>query len=355
MASVATLATVPFQLYYLVAGLDRYLPVFAVNLVFLGAYAAVPTLNRAGRGGAARVVVVAGIAGQLFGATALVGADSGIHLFYFSLAILLFLLFPSVRPALPLAWMTVAVGLYLACEMWFPSGRAPVEVPARVLDWMFAGSAIGTVLSGGLCSLAFKSEVGRAHAELAKSNAELERLARVDALTGVANRRALDERLVEEWRRLERSGGSLSVLLCDIDRFKAFNDRYGHLAGDAQLKQVAALLTSVVRRATDLVARYGGEEFAMVLPGTDLDTAVELAEAARARVEDAGRRPAPGSQADTPTISVGVAHAVPGGLDTPGTLLERADAALYEAKRAGRNRVVAWRMPAADGRLTTTG
>jgi diguanylate cyclase (GGDEF)-like protein/PAS domain S-box-containing protein len=174
-------------------------------------------------------------------------------------------------------------------------------------------------------------------------------LALVDALTGVANRRQFDAELEREWRRGIRSGAPLSLLLLDVDGFKAFNDRYGHPAGDDCLRQVAAALADVPRRAADLVARYGGEEFAMVLPEIDPAGAESIAEAARATVEALAIPHAASAAAPVVTISAGAATRWPVRGGSAMALVAAADHALYLAKRQGRNRVqVAPAPPTAD-------
>ncbi len=168
---------------------------------------------------------------------------------------------------------------------------------------------------------------------------ELKKQADRDELTGLANRRSLLAALNEEWRRMAREKNPLSVIMCDVDRFKAYNDTYGHAAGDECLTSVAAVLDAHTRRAGDLAARYGGEEFLVVLPGTPLQAAAQIAE--RIRTEIAGLDIAHESSdiAAYLTISLGVATAVPGPGSSIDILLKAADDALYAAKEAGRNRV----------------
>lgn len=170
------------------------------------------------------------------------------------------------------------------------------------------------------------------HEELARRNTLLTRLAATDPLTGVKNRRRFAEDLEWHARLLPRQSHPLSLLMLDVDRFKTYNDTHGHLAGDEVLRGLAELLRFEVRES-DAVARYGGEEFAILLPATDLDGATELAERIRAAVE----------ARDWPltpvTASLGVAAAPPGLICEPADLIARADAALYQAKRSGRNRV----------------
>jgi diguanylate cyclase (GGDEF)-like protein len=179
----------------------------------------------------------------------------------------------------------------------------------------------------------------RNHLELARKSRMLERLALVDGLTEVANRRGLDEALDREWRRARREGASLAAIMCDIDHFKTYNDNYGHGAGDVCLRQVAQTLHLTLARPGDFVGRYGGEEFLVLLPNTDQAAARDVAEKLRRAVFEKGLPHAHSSVADRVTLSLGVAARVPAGEDAPERLLKAADQALYRAKQAGRNRV----------------
>ena len=180
----------------------------------------------------------------------------------------------------------------------------------------------------------------RKQAELAlgKLNADLSALASTDSLTGLPNRRQFDATLNKEWYRALRDATPLALLMIDIDRFKPLNDRYGHPTGDAFLARVGAVILHNVRRAGDMAARYGGEEFAVVLPGTATAGALDIAELIRSAVADADTRDlVPGGHALT--VSIGVAATVPLAGGGAATLVHSADAALYQAKRGGRNRV----------------
>lgn len=197
--------------------------------------------------------------------------------------------------------------------------------------------------------------LARLNERLEIANRELQRLTRVDPLTGIANRRRFDEALDSEWRRAQREGGALSLLLIDADRFKDLNDAFGHQFGDACLERLAGLFVGELRRAADLVARYGGEEFGILLPGNDRREAAELAERLRARVEGESIEH-PGTPSERVTVSVGAATVEPRQDLRPEDLVAAADEALYRAKRAGRNRVVvADRVPLADPREPTEG
>ncbi len=167
---------------------------------------------------------------------------------------------------------------------------------------------------------------------------ELKRLAQTDSLTGLANRRRLDEAQSEEWRRAARTGTPLSLLLIDADRFKSYNDLYGHRRGDQVLIAIASVLRAGVQRAGDLPARQGGEEFAVLLPGVAQMAAIAVAERLRVAVQALAIVHA-GSEAGVVTVSIGVACGRPASGQPVIDLFETADRALYRAKDAGRNRV----------------
>jgi two-component system chemotaxis family response regulator WspR len=177
-------------------------------------------------------------------------------------------------------------------------------------------------------------------AELERANAELQKLAALDGLTGIANRRRFDEAIRTEWQRALRNKRPLSLLMCDVDRFKLYNDGLGHQAGDLCLQKTAGVLTGCLKRPGDLAARYGGEEFALLLPDTNIDGAAQLAESCRARLEDLALDH-PGEGCTVVTLSIGVASIVPTAHNNLEQLIASADKALYAAKERGRNRVIA--------------
>jgi diguanylate cyclase (GGDEF)-like protein len=171
-------------------------------------------------------------------------------------------------------------------------------------------------------------QLGRYRVELERLNADLAQLARTDALTRLGNRLRFDEDLAELHWRCARYGWSYCLAVCDLDHFKVYNDTHGHLAGDDALRQVAATIAAATRRG-DGVYRYGGEEFVLVLPEQSLEAGLVAAERVRAAVEERGGV----------TVSIGVADFRPDAGETEDQVLARADAALYRAKDAGRNRV----------------
>ncbi|HLO93189.1 MAG TPA: GGDEF domain-containing protein, partial [Burkholderiaceae bacterium] len=172
---------------------------------------------------------------------------------------------------------------------------------------------------------------------------ELEKLSQTDALTGLPNRRCFSQRLALALRQQHRSGASLCLILVDVDHFKPYNDRYGHAAGDQALQQVARCLQQVARRPSDLPARLGGEEFALLLQDTDAQGALHQAEEfrallARADIRHEAQPSGAGAAPGRITASIGLAmFSTP---DSPDTLYQRADAALYRAKAEGRDRIV---------------
>ncbi|MBR9865642.1 MAG: diguanylate cyclase [Oceanospirillales bacterium] len=184
-----------------------------------------------------------------------------------------------------------------------------------------------------------EEKVAERTASLEQLNLELQGLADCDGLTGVANRRKGDAYLVEVWRRMRRERKPLSVIMLDVDHFKAFNDSYGHQAGDDCLIAVAAKVRETLFRPADLVARYGGEEFMIILPDTDAEGVATVGEAVRRAVQEMAIMHEHSSAGSVVTVSVGIATIVPEKIDGSELLLREADIALYRAKRMGRNQV----------------
>ena len=174
-------------------------------------------------------------------------------------------------------------------------------------------------------------------AELEESNEELQKLSSLDGLTGIANRRRLDEFLQNECLRSARDNTILSFILIDIDFFKPYNDNYGHLAGDGCLRKVATALSDIINRPADLVARYGGEEFGVILPNTDTKGASKLAEKLRKKIIALAIPHEHSEAGKNITISMGIASKVACDATSPLDLINMADGALYEAKDSGRD------------------
>jgi len=177
---------------------------------------------------------------------------------------------------------------------------------------------------------------------LAQKNRELDILAKHDGLTGLANRRYFDEVMEAEIKRAKRSGETLSVILCDIDYFKRYNDYYGHLTGDDCLRHISETIKKIFQRSSDLAARYGGEEFVIILPDTSHEGSARLAEKLRLEIISENMPHASSDIADCVTISIGVASAqVNDEIRSSKWFTKQADTALYKSKENGRNRVTA--------------
>lgn len=181
------------------------------------------------------------------------------------------------------------------------------------------------------------------HLQVVRQRRMLERLANIDGLTELANRRRFDEVYDQEWQRARQSGQPLSLALLDIDAFKQFNDRYGHPAGDRALRSVARAAGAAMHRPGELAARYGGEELLLLMPDTDAQSAHAVAETLRATIAGLAIAHEASSVAPVLTVSVGGATLDPAGTEQPFELFEAADAQLYRAKQAGRDQVW-WRV-----------
>jgi diguanylate cyclase (GGDEF)-like protein len=211
-------------------------------------------------------------------------------------------------------------------------GRGDFHVRTTQETWIAEFAPLASALDDMAKKLAEREE------ELRIANEHLEELASLDGLTGLANRRGFDRQLEQEWRRAGEINEPVALMMIDIDHFKLYNDRYGHVSGDTCLRSVGETLSLVTLENAVLVARYGGEEFALLLPGLDLPRIASLAEEARRSIEDLFI-----THAEAPcgyvTISIGVESVVPRPGQNAADLVEAADRALYAAKRRGRNRV----------------
>jgi diguanylate cyclase (GGDEF)-like protein len=213
-------------------------------------------------------------------------------------------------------------------------GRGDFRVGALQEAWIAEFEPLAVALDDMAIKLAEREE------ELRVANEHLEELASLDGLTGLANRRGFDRQLTQEWQRAAEAKEPIGLMMIDIDHFKLYNDRYGHVPGDTCLRSVGETLSLVTLDHAVLVARYGGEEFALLLPGLDVARMVSLAEEARKSIEDL-LIPHAEAPCGHVTISIGVESMVPQAGQSAADLVEAADRALYAAKRHGRNRVVA--------------
>jgi diguanylate cyclase (GGDEF)-like protein len=256
---------------------------------------------------------------------------------------LLFLLFPLlllVESLLGFAGSAVAIfgicllAVYTTTHAIGPFGAWPagLAISGDVALQLYLGFNLVALFPASVRTM----ERMRMSEELRQTNQQLKMLASIDGLTGLANRRVLDEAFEKEWKRAIRLQTPLALLMVDIDHFKQFNDLYGHHTGDLCLKAVADILKTHLHRAQDLAARFGGEEFALLLPHTSLKDACDLAEKVRSAVFALSLRH-DGSPFDCVTVSIGCSAATPAPGDSHIELLQSADSALYVAKQVGRN------------------
>jgi diguanylate cyclase (GGDEF)-like protein len=223
----------------------------------------------------------------------------------------------------------------------FIAAVAPAEDDI-LSGWRRRGAVIGGLtIVLGLSFITISWLLAYSLAERARSQAELVRLAGTDSLTGLYNRRVMDNRLDEEWRRSRRNGTYLSVLFVDVDKFKSYNDTYGHKMGDEALAAVGDCIEAVIRRPGDVPARYGGEEFVILLSDTPGGGALKVAESLRAKVQGMALEHT-GSASGVVTVSIGCATVMPQTGGSALGLINWADEALYKAKAGGRNRVEAF-------------
>lgn len=219
------------------------------------------------------------------------------------------------------------------------AAQLPLRVALYAVCLMLA--AVTYALMTGRASARLMAErLAMLNHELSATNRELHQLSRHDPLTHLLNRRAFDEAIVQAWNEAARQARPLSVLMIDIDHFKAVNDLHGHAAGDAALVGVAQAIRSQLRRASDLVARYGGEEFIVLTSGLGAAETAALAEAIRRAAAESPVLLPEGPASLPVSVSIGTCTRVPMAGERPQTLIARADQALYAAKKAGRNRVV---------------
>jgi diguanylate cyclase (GGDEF)-like protein len=235
-------------------------------------------------------------------------------------------------------WSAATVGMFAIVD--WGGWLLPIEINRSGMFVIQTSGVVGLLLCVFLLVSLLKKMEYRARSELRDANTKLERQAATDGLTGIPNRHCFDGVLAREWSRHERSELPLSVAMIDADFFKAFNDEYGHLAGDECLRAVARAIRASTRRPADFCARFGGEEFAVVLPNTNEEGAIRVAEMICMHVRNAAI-PHPRSPVSRfVTVSIGLATTVPSSDHTRQEFLHDVDMALYRAKESGRNQIV---------------
>jgi diguanylate cyclase (GGDEF)-like protein len=272
----------------------------------------------------------------------LAGAEIIFSVSGYPLSFLLYPLLLLVDSSLGFAGSAVAVAGVLLIAVYFttlpagPFGTWPADraLPRDLALQIYFGFHVIALLPASIMLM----ERRRMADELRQTNAKLTVLASLDGLTGIGNRRSFDERLAQEWSRAVRLRNPLALAMIDLDHFKQFNDLYGHLAGDRCLQTVADTLRRQVQRPEDFVARFGGEEFALLLPHTSAEAARLVVERIRHAVEALGIDHL-GNPFQRVTVSIGYSAVVPSHGDGQSSLIQLADAALYQAKSSGRNRI----------------
>jgi len=270
-------------------------------------------------------------------ATLLVFTDDKDPLIFFIFPALLLVVFRLGFPGTVLAVFVIAViSISLTVE-----GHGPLMliVDSHMLHRIVVVQVfLAVALFTAFPVAALLEERKELEVSLQKSEARYRQLANADGLTGLANRRWFDERFEEEWQRALKEGQPLALLLIDVDLFKSYNDQFGHMCGDACLRQIATVIADTLPQSLGVVSRFGGEEFAVILPNMERDGALAVAEELRGAVA-AMNLPHVGSPWGIQTISIGVAAGVPERTESALWLLNASDSALYCAKRLGRNRV----------------
>ncbi|MEJ2288122.1 MAG: GGDEF domain-containing protein [Deinococcales bacterium] len=300
---------------------------------------AMPTLAylllRRGSANAAFATACVDIALSAVLGTLFAGEASG-FLFYVMVPLVLVALHPGRASLSRWAWVGLLGTVYVGFELLWPPMAGLARWPAHTIHLLHVFNVL--VVSGAMVAMALLSAftVTRAEHALVEALQRMESLALRDGLTDLLNRRAMEEALRRETGRSRRTGRGYSVLMADVDRFKKINDRYGHAFGDEVLRAVAARLRSGLREH-DLVGRWGGEEFLMVLPETGIAGGARAAEKLRRVVE--AKPVGMDGQSVQVTVTIGVASSDEG--DAPADVVEAADAAMYDGKASGRNRVVA--------------
>lgn len=268
---------------------------------------------------------------------------------YGLICVLITVLFVDVVMRIRLPYAETATAVMSLGGLWFLVHATGLGTPEKIVGASLLAIGVAVTMTASY-SLEREERLGHLMylcsevqgEELAARNMELQQLSNVDKLTGLPNRRAFEERFERLWEEGAQAKTPLSALIFDVDRFKALNDRHGHLYGDQMLQHIAGLLLQGLKDQSNFTARFGGEEFVGLLPDTELGKALELAERIRDLIEATGKSVTDDSVGDSvlwATISCGVSTCVPAAGIYRDDLLKAADQALYDAKASGRNRV----------------
>lgn len=239
----------------------------------------------------------------------------------------------SLAVLFPHSWLMVPLWVENENQVW---GSLNLWHERNSHTWQESEIELAQIVANQLAIALNQSQL---YQKLQKANQELERIATLDSLTGIANRRYFDSILNREWQRLQREKQPLSLIFCDVDYFKKYNDTYGHQSGDRCLRQVAQALKKAIKRPGDLVARYGGEEFVIILPNTPLEGAKAIGERLRQAIQALQMTHEASPISPYITLSLGLSSLIPQPETSANTLVENADRALYEAKKQGRDRL----------------
>lgn len=335
VAVLIALGSISFYgLINIATGNSALLKVTLSYLPYYGIYGVIPWLNRWGYTNLASWLFCLSLTSVIFTVMLIAeGSYLGIHFYFLLFALVPIMFFPLSRWRAIIFLFLVNIFAYIFSEyVGINADPAMHTLPSAFVATMHAMMQFTSLLT--LLFIVWLSEKAASANET-----RLESMSNTDGLTGIWNRRFFDTFFSSEFHRAERNGQPLALAIIDVDRFKDFNDYYGHQAGDDCLRLVAQALKNSLHRSGDIMARYGGEEFVLVAPNTDINSIIQIANEICESVR-AVALPHKLSEFSLVTVSVGVASMIPKNGDLPEMLFERADTALYQAKEGGRNRVV---------------
>ena len=272
--------------------------------------------------------------------TVVMGPQAGLIHFFFACIISPMFLYSNREWKKVVFYDLLTVFLTILSIVIFELGGIQYSYSTRLLLLYRYSSIVGSLITVFLFSLYFFVENSRMEQSLLSANEELRSLSETDSLTGLANKRKYKDTLEAEWNRAVRNGNPLTMIVLDVDHFKNFNDLYGHQQGDVCLRRLADILKNCCKRITDLAARYGGEEFIILLPESDPEKSFLFCETIRNCIADEKILHEGNPNIGIVSCSFGITTMIPRKDHNPSVLFERADKALYEAKKTGRNKTV---------------